>query len=478
MTTVRLPLAGSQINTRNGSLAYDALLQNCIVEKAGEDLAVMKRDCFTPTYTPTGASGGPIRGMWEFSGLTYWVETYIVTGTPYVRLLKNPASPTQLWQDGTLSFGENGYPLWASQDPTNGKISLHSTTKLFSEASNAAVTKPTVSNLAAGSAWLDGYFFIYSVDGNIYNSSLNNPTTWNALGSIKPNIDVGYPTRLVRYINYIVAFGDIGYTAFYDAANAAPASPLSPVPNLNGKIGCYAANSVATVQDSLFWLGRDQSGAVAVYMLSGHQVKKVSTPAVDRYIKSKLSSFSTLSGFIGSQLVLSGHHGYYLGSLGLFYDTDTGSWSFLRDSVNNVHPTDFAWGVSWTAGNYVAYAGIGASPGFYENSIGTLSNTVYQEYSANVQVKIVTNEFERANNWKFVNDIDFISDKNIGTPLLRWTDDDFSSWSSYYSFNTANNKSNIYRLGRTRRRAFELTHTDNTPFRAYYLEIDYDFGER
>ena len=112
------------------------------------------------------------------------------------------------------------------------------------------------------------------------------------------------------------------------------------------------------------------------------------------------------------------------------------------------------------------------------DSIGTLSNTVYQEYSANVQVKIVTNEFDRANNWKFVNDIDFISDKNIGTPQLRWTDDDFSSWSSYYSFDTSSARSNVYRLGRTRRRAFELTHTDNTPFRAYYLEIDYDFGER
>ena len=68
MTTVRLPLADSQINTRNGSLAYDALLQNCIVEKAGEDLAVMKRDCFTPTYTPTGASGDLFE-VWNSPGL-------------------------------------------------------------------------------------------------------------------------------------------------------------------------------------------------------------------------------------------------------------------------------------------------------------------------------------------------------------------------------------------------------------------------
>ena len=70
MTTVRLPLAGSQINTRNGSLAYDALLQNCIVEKAGDDPAVMKRDCYTAIYTPS--AGYLIQGMWEFGRYRDW----------------------------------------------------------------------------------------------------------------------------------------------------------------------------------------------------------------------------------------------------------------------------------------------------------------------------------------------------------------------------------------------------------------------
>ena len=85
MTTVRLPLAGSQINTRNGSLAYDALLQNCIVEKAGEDPAVMKRDCFTSTYAVSGTN--LIQGMWEFGSRIYWIETYNVAGTDYCKLL-------------------------------------------------------------------------------------------------------------------------------------------------------------------------------------------------------------------------------------------------------------------------------------------------------------------------------------------------------------------------------------------------------
>ena len=473
MTTVRLPLAGSQINTRNGSLAYDALLQNCIVEKAGDDPAVMKRDCYTAIYTPS--AGYLIQGMWEFGSIIFWVETYIIAGTVYCRLLKDTqpfGSPyTVAWSDGVLALGDQDYQIWAAYDPTNGKLSIHNTTKMFSEASAVPVTKPTASNLAAGAAWLDGYFFIYSVDGNIYNSNLNDPTTWNALGAIKPNVDIGKPTRLIRYINYLIAFGDTGYTAFYDAANPGPSSPLSPVPNLNGKVGCYSANTVTEVGNSLFWLGRSLDGAISVYSMTGHEVKKVSTPAIDRYIKQQLASINsdTLARYLnGTALTLSGHHGYYISLLGLWYDVETGSWSYMTDNTNYPGLTN-AWSIYFAASNLVCYG---------KYSIGSLSNTVYQEYSANVQVKIVTNEFDRANNWKFVNDIDFISDKNIGTPLLRWTDDDFSTWSSYYSFDTANNKSNIYRLGRTRRRAFELTHTDNTPFRAYYLEIDYDFGER
>ena len=473
MTTVRLPLAGSQINTRNGSLAYDALLQNCIVEKAGEDPAVMKRDCFTPVYT--ASSQHTVQGVWEFGSSIYWIETYTIGSNSYCSLFSSnkPFGPPYgtVWIDGALSFGEYTRQMWASYDPTNGKMSIHSATKMFSEASTLPVTPPTASALVSGAAWLDGYFFVYSIDGNIYNSSLNDPRTWNALGAIKPNVDVGYPTRLVRYINYLIAFGDTGYTAFYDAANPGPASPLSPVPNLNGKVGCYSANTVTEVGNSLFWLGRSSDGTVSVYSMTGHEVKKVSTPAIDRYIKQQLTSINStvqLNYLNGSSLTLSGHHGYYISLLGLWYDVETGSWSYMTDNTNYFGITN-AWSIYFAAGNTVVYN---------KGSIGTLSNTVYQEYSTNIQVKIVTNEFDRANNWKFVNDIDFISDKNIGTPFLRWTDDDFSTWSSYYTFDTGSARSNIYRLGRTRRRAFELTHTDNTPFRAYYLEIDYDFGER
>lgn len=469
MTTVRLPLAGSQLNTRNGSLAYDALLQNCIVEQAGEDSAVIKRDGYSNIYTL--AASYHVQGMWDVLGSLYWAETYIVAGTPYVRILYDGlpvgAPFSVLWFDGTLSFGEQDDQIWLASDPTNGKISVHSNTKLFG-VTNTPVVKPTASNLAAGAAWLDGYFFIYSVDGNVYNSNINDPATWNSLGAIKPNVDIGYPTRLIRYINYIVTFGSTGYSAFYDAANPAPASPLSPVPNFNGKIGCISPNSVATVETSLFWLGRGTDGEVSVYGMSGHNVKKVSTPAIDRYIKQKLTTLSQtqiVRYLNGSSVTIGGHEGYYISLLGLFYDLTTGSWSYLTSSTS----ADNAWEIYFSALAYYSYNKTG---------IGKLSQTQYQESSTNIPIKIVTNEFDRSNNWKFVNDIDFISDKNIGSPRLRWTDDDFSTWSSYYDLDTTNNRSNIYRLGRTRRRAFELTHSDNTPFRAFYLEIDYDFGER
>jgi len=469
MPTLRLPLAASQIGTRNGSLSYDALLQNCIVEKTStEEAGIVKRDAAVVTTTVTDVNAVssiiPV-GMWEFGGLVTWAYGY-TTGPAYkIQIKQNPNSPSNL-NLMTVALGEQNFPISASYDPIVGKYLFATATTAYDGASGTAITLPTAT-LAFGSAWLDGFFFIYGTDGKVYNSNLDDPRTWAALDSIKPQTDIGYPTRLTRYLNYIVTFGSTGYFGFFDAGNAT-GSPLSPVPNFTGQIGCASPYSVCTVGNSLLWLGRDPTGSYGVYELVGTNIKKVSTDAIDRVLNANRDSFAK-----GTFLYIGGHRGYYLSSYGLFYDVETGTWSYF---TNGSYDNSFGpWSCWFTAGNYIfhAYSSTAGKP-----SVCTLSGTTYQEFGSAINVKVVTNEFDRSNRWKFIHEIDLISDKVNGTPLIRWTDNDFQSWSSSYSFNTSNNKSSIYRLGRTRRRSFEITHTDNTAFRAYYLEVDYDIGER
>lgn len=72
---------------------------------------------------------------------------------------------------------------------------------------------------------------------------------------------------------------------------------------------------------------------------------------------------------------------------------------------------------------------------------------------------------------KFFDEAMLISDKRNGTAYLRYSDDDYETWSTFLPLNTNLNATKARRLGSSYRRAFELQHSENTPFRAEALDI-------
>ena len=78
---------------------------------------------------------------------------------------------------------------------------------------------------------------------------------------------------------------------------------------------------------------------------------------------------------------------------------------------------------------------------------------------------------------KHVSRMEVIGDKVSSNAYIRYTDDDYNTFCGYRPVALAQPRSMVRRGGSTRRRAFDIRHTDNVPLRLESLEVDIDVGE-
>jgi hypothetical protein len=77
---------------------------------------------------------------------------------------------------------------------------------------------------------------------------------------------------------------------------------------------------------------------------------------------------------------------------------------------------------------------------------------------------------------KFFGRLEVIGDQITTTLYVRYTGDDYQTYSKYRPVSLAGKRAMLTRLGRDRRRAFEVRHTDNTPLRLEALEMTVEKG--
>jgi hypothetical protein len=77
---------------------------------------------------------------------------------------------------------------------------------------------------------------------------------------------------------------------------------------------------------------------------------------------------------------------------------------------------------------------------------------------------------------KFFGRLEVIGDQAATTLWVRYTGDDYQTYSPYRPVSLAGKRALITRLGRDRRRAFEVRHTDNTALRLEALELTVEKG--
>jgi hypothetical protein len=387
-----------------------------------------------------------------------------------------------------------------------------------------------------GLVYLDGFYFVMTPSGSIYNSGINNPTTWSSLEVIQALAEPDGGVCLSRIQNLLVAFGTYSTEFFYNAANPV-GSPLLPYSNSFLEVGCASAGSVCAVDNDLVFMSVSRQRGRGIHQLSGTTPKKISTPFVDRILDA--DDLATVNSYY---IKIAGHSFYILSLISsqitLVYDFMSGRWfQWTQESVStdelpmtsatwdnyvlrfaledhtqlldgqmanvlvnveNYHtmvskkadntfecpfpnnPGTFVSGevslVSTEVGfNLSGYTNTGSFDMVQDSTTGTIfaiSNDTNLDGDKPISFRIRSPLLDGGDNkMKFFTQLELIGDTVDGQAYLRYSDDDYQTWSVARIINLNQARKQLNRLGRGRRRAFEITSLSDAPVRLTDIEV-------
>ena len=469
---VRLPLVPS-LDQRSANISLDAKLVDGFLEKDQEgEFWVNKRPAFVPQFddgpTNVGVAGGCF--YWDFVSLLYYVVgnqlrarvigsafgVYTVVGTltgvgPWW-FNTTKGTPSYLY----ISNGINGYYVSSAAPATLNAIT-------------DAVYTGTIAGTVAGSAYLDGTTYVMDQKANIWGSkNLNDVTTWDALNVIVAQVEPDAGVAIAKQLIYVVAFKQWTTEFFYDAGQPV-GSPLLPVQNAKIPMGTNSPFSIQSIDDVLYFQGISRESGTGIYVIAGLRLNKISTPAVDKYLEVYPVSGSWSLRVFG--------HTYYVAKTNsgssLVYDITQGAWYFWNESiyattVASNGPTIFMQ--ASTTGSVFFY--MSASVYFDQYSLGAgftkvpiTCDAVTPNFDAGVRTR------------KTLTKMHICADQNSGGTLqIRWTDDDYKTWTPWSSVNLQQEPPQFTNLGTFRRRAFQFRHASPTPFRMRAADLSLLLG--
>lgn len=102
-----------------------------------------------------------------------------------------------------------------------------------------------------------------------------------------------------------------------------------------------------------------------------------------------------------------------------------------------------------------------------------LSVTSYRDSDSPIDFRVITPLTHSATaTLHRVSGVEVQADTEAASGLLRYTDDDYHTWSQYRTINLGTRRSRIARLGSTRGRGFEFRYTGDTALRVEKLVVD------
>lgn len=463
-------------------------------------------------------------------GATYVVKTITGAWVRYDTTLT--ASGTVTCGIKIATSGDEVYAAWGQLDDGIATDYATNTTNRYSVTQITDADYP--SNTTRGCAFLDGRFFVMDTKGDIYQSALENAASWSSLEFIGTQIEPDSGVYLAKLNNYLAAFKQYNTEFFYDAGNAS-GSILSPVQNAAFKVGCASDDSVKEMAGTVVWMGQTKDGfGRGIFRMNGQSPEKISSPMVDKIINAdSLATVYSWSCNVGSHLLYG--LTLVTTGVTLVYDFTTQLWSFFtylassgvnktitaistagvatsaahgysdgdivliastNASFNGWHvATDITTDTFQTQATGTAFSGSGTATKHTESYFPIISSTSangkqYMQHATSgalyefsqstyidpigaIAARIRTPKTDNGTSaYKTMGSVEVIGDKISSTALLRYTDDDFASFSYFRPVDLSIERSNLQRMGRYSRRSFELLHVKNALLRLEALEIE------
>jgi hypothetical protein len=464
---VKLPLVVT-LDQRGSALTTDARTYNCLAEKhADGEHTIAKRPGF---YVYATDNSGKNIG----NGFYYWAQKNeywaVIDGSLVKTFATLPvgavSSAAGYWFNETLG---TPYYLYLSNGVAGYTVSSAGAFAQIVDPNYPAVTVP-------GSAYLDGTIYVMDLQGRIWGTTnLNDPTAWSATNMVRASSDTDLGIALARQATYVVAFKQWSTEFFYDAGNYAgtsTGSTLLPVQNAKLPVGCSAPETVRSLEDNLFWMGSSRGGAPAIFKLSRLQMTRISTPPVERLL---IQSYSAKAWTTR----LNGHSLYVLplpSGPDLVYDDTVGMWYFWSYTYTGFSPTA-SLPISYSASDGLQTFFQGATGGVFYNFSATSYNDgtpgVVGGPNLPLVVDIITPIFDGGVQLrKTLTKLTILADQLGGGFLkVRWSDDDYKTWSNWQTVNLQDSLPQLTNLGTFRRRAFHFQHSSPTAFRMSSVDL-------
>ena len=304
----------------------------------------------------------------------------------------------------------------------------------------------------------DGYFIFSYTDG-FFLSGLDNGQTFAALdfGSAEASPDDVVAVKSNHQQLWV--FGTETTEVFYNSGNTD-----FPFERISGAVlerGCGAAFSIASDDNTLFWLGDDN----IVYRANGFTPQRISTHAIEE----KLREFSSVSDAFGFFVTISGHKFYHLtfptGERTFVFDVATGLWH-ERESFGSRY---------WRGSSYAAVYGKHLIGDDFVGRVGELDMDTFTEYGVVMQGILtglpIHSDRKRLRHHKFEIDVESGVGTTAGTTSdpqmwMDYSDDGGRTWGTRKPFRSMGKigeyrkRLRWQRLGMTRQRVYRLTVAD------------------
>lgn len=449
--------------TRDGTLTKDAKMVNCFAEPTENGMTLVKRPGTAAVLHTTGPAA---QGGFNCDGFAYYITNDTIYSIDGVFSLAIP---------GVTRAADVYYVI---SDTPIGVSYLKSATGLWKFTGTAGVvggtvTKVTDVNYPAGTVpgitYLDGIYYVMDTTGNVRGSALDDGTTWPALNFIQADASFGVGLQIIRHLNFIIAYYAKGIQFYYDA-NAAngqvtQGTQLGPVSNASWTLGIAAGGTAVELADVQYFIGRDKTKGVVAAEFDGLEMRIISDPFVEK-ILSRSNTLNTRS--FGIRIGGHGFYGVTLLDVGLtlVYDCTVKQWQQWTSIVAGIE--QFFVGV-----NYLNGEGFDLFQNYNDGTVFKMDTSLYVDATGTINVTAVTPIYDFGTmNYKRVASMYCFGDIIQSNVTLSVSDDDYGTWVNPRTISLATVKKMLQRNGRFRRRAFMITHQDNTPLRLLEAKLD------
>jgi len=316
--------------------------------------------------------------------------------------------------------------------------------------------------LAGTFAHMDGYAVIMDTTGTLWASDLNSVTSWTAtsFGSANSYPDLG--VGCVRHRNLIMAFGTES-VEFFQNAGLTP-FPFSKVPSMTQRVGAVSADAIAQIADTTFWCGSSPQGGLSIFQYDGG-IGRISTPEIDAILILAGASNITLTTirFYGRSFVI-----VKALTTAMVFCVEDKMW---HEWSSSTAPWYKCVGVSkgGTMVNYCISNSLTTGIVYSMNPSALSFKDAGTTFTALMQLDSMDLGTSNRKTWE---ELRIIGDKQSTTSNieLSYSDDDYQTYTVWGNLDMSTNMPRAQRLGSSRRRAWVLNHSDDTPMRIRALE--------